>query len=79
MSRTAELELPLKNIREALGLSYEEVAAKMSVILGRTIKMEYARLIEYRGTIKSANIRALSEIYGKDIVEIEDAARPKIK
>jgi len=79
MSRTAELELPLKNIRESLGLSYEDVAAKMGDILGRTISMEYARLIEYRGTIKSANIRALAEIYSRPIVEIEEAAKPKIK
>jgi hypothetical protein len=77
MSRIAELILPLKTIRKSCGLSYEDVAAQMSAILHRPISWEYVRLLEYRGTIKSANIRALSEIYKLSFVEIEKAAEPR--
>ena len=75
MPKIAELNLPLRNIREAAGISLEDMAAILTKQLGRTVKPDYVYLVERRGTGRYDYINAYALATGRAINEVADAAK----
>ena len=75
MARSITVDLPLRNLREQSGVSLADMAEILTARLGRTVKPEYVRLIESRGTDKYVYISAYSDVSQKHISLVADAAK----
>lgn len=71
MSRPVTVTLPLRDIRQAEGLTLEEAAQKLGW------DADILRLIEYRGSSVYSRLKSLSDLYQRPIELIATAATPR--
>ena len=75
MSVRQTLSLPLKNLREAAGLSRADAANLLTERLNQAITPDYLRTVEYRGTRVYDWIEAMASIYDRPVTTVAEAAK----